>query len=123
MQFKTNVKVKAISILLRLVRNKASQSPDIPIKALKESSYIFSNFLCYSFNNFIKLSTFPEILKHADITPLYQKGKKDIKGNYRPVNVFPNLSKTFEKYIFFKSHSFENINVGFGRVSVPSNVF
>ena len=110
MQFKTNVKVKAISILLRLVRNKASQSPDIPIKALKESSYIFSNFLCYSFNNFIKLSTFPEILKHADITPLYKKGKKDIKGNYRPVSILPNLSKIFEKCMFEQmSQFFENI--------------
>ena len=43
------------------------------------------------------MSTFPEILKHADITPLHQKGKKDIEGNYRPVSILPNLSKIFEK--------------------------
>ena len=62
-------------IILKLDVNKASQSSDIPIKVLKENSDIFSNFLCNSFNNSIKLSTFPEILKNADITPLY--GKKD----------------------------------------------
>ena len=62
--------------ILKLDVNKASQSSDIPIKVLKENSNIFSNFLCNSFNNSIKLSTFPEILKHADITPLYKKGKK-----------------------------------------------
>ena len=83
--------------ILKLDVNKASQSSDIPIKVLKENSDIFSNFLCNSFNNSIKLSTFPEILKHADITPLYKKGKKDIKGNYRPVSILPNLSKIFEK--------------------------
>ena len=77
--------------ILKLDVNKASQSSDIPIKVLKENSDIFSNFLCNSFNNSIKLSTFPEILKHADITPLYKKGKKDIKRNYRPVSILPNL--------------------------------
>ena len=53
---------------------------------------------------------FPEILKHADITPLYKKGKKDIKGNYRPVSILPNLSKIFEKCMFEQMPQFfENI--------------
>ena len=96
--------------ILKLDVNKASQSSDIPIKFLKENSDIFSNFLCCSFNNSIKLSISPEILKHADITPLYKKGKKDIKGNYRPVSILPNLSKIFEKCMFEQmSQFFENI--------------
>ena len=72
------------------------------MKFLKESTNIFSNFLCNGFNNSIKLSTF--------ITPLYKKGRKDIKGNYRPVRVLPNLSKIFEKCMFEQmSQFFENI--------------
>ena len=59
--------------ILKLNLNKASQSFDIPIKGLKENTDIFSNFLCNSFNNCIKLSTFLGILKHEDITPLYKK--------------------------------------------------
>ena len=62
--------------ILKLDVNKASQSSDIPIKVLRENSDIFSNFLCNSVNISIKLSTFPEILEHADITHLYKKGKK-----------------------------------------------
>ena len=96
--------------ILKLDVNKASQNSDIPIKVLKENSDIFSNFLCKSFNNSIKLSTFPEILKHADITPLYKKGKKDIKRNYRPVSILPYLSKILEKCMFEQmSQFFENI--------------
>ena len=64
--------------ILKLDVNKASQSSDIETKVLKENSDIFSNFLFNSFNNPIKLSTFPEILKHADITPLYKKKVKKI---------------------------------------------
>ena len=97
-------------IILKLDVNKASQSSDIPIKVLKENSDIFSNFLCNSSNNSITLSTFPEILKHVDITPLYKKGKKDIKGKYRPVSIPPNLSKIFEKYMIEQMSQFsENI--------------
>ena len=66
--------------ILKLDVNKAPQSSDILIRVLKENSDIFSSFLCNSFNNSMKLSTFPEILKHADITRLYKKGKKYIKG-------------------------------------------
>ena len=55
------------------------------------------------------MSTFPEILKHADITSLYKKGKKDIKGSNRPVSVLLNLSKIFEKCKFEQmSQFFEN---------------
>ena len=52
------------------------------------------------------MSTFPKTLKYADITPLYKKGKKDIKGNYRPVSILPNLSKIFEKCAFEKLSQF-----------------
>ena len=57
------------------------------------------------------MSAFPEFLKHADITPLYKKGKRDIKKkNYRPVRILPNLSKIFEKCMLKQmSHIFEKI--------------
>ena len=67
--------------ILKLAVNKGSQRSDIPIKVFKENSDICGNFLCNSFNNSIELSTFPEILKHADITPLYKNGKKGNEGN------------------------------------------
>ena len=55
------------------------------------------------------MSTFPEILKHADINPLYKKVKKYIKGNYRPVSILPNL-KIFEKCMLEQmSKFFENL--------------
>ena len=67
--------------ILKLDVNKVSQSSDIPIKVSKETSNFFGNFFCNIFSNSIKLSIFPEILKHADITSLYKNGKKNIKGN------------------------------------------
>ena len=85
--------------VLKLDENKASHSSSIPKNVLKENTDIFSNFLCNSSNSSLKLSTFPEILKHADITPLYKIGKKDTKGNYKLVSIPPNSTKIIEKYM------------------------
>ena len=75
----------------------------------KRNTDVFSNFVFKSFNNSIQLSTVPVILKQVYITPLYKKCKKDIKGNYRPVIILPNLSKIFEKFMFEQmSQFFEN---------------
>ena len=37
--------------------------------------------------------------KHANITPVFQKGYKVSKDNYRPVSILPVISKIFEKLL------------------------
>jgi len=86
--------------ILSMDVNKASQGSDIPTKIVKENFDIFGSFVCTGFKNTIKLSNFYENLKYADVTPLHKKSKKDLKGNYRPVSILPNLSKIFEKCMF-----------------------
>ena len=39
------------------------------------------------------LSTFPAALKLAHITPVFKKGFKNSKENFRPVSTLPNISK------------------------------
>ena len=45
----------------------------------------------------IDSSTFPAPLKLAHITPVFRKGSKNSKENYRPVSILPNFSKIYEK--------------------------
>ena len=88
---------------------KASQHSDIPTKIIKSNSDIFSDFLYVSINSSIK-SLFSSCLKTADITPIYKKGKRDLKDNYRPVSILPVLSKLYERSMFKQiSEFFENI--------------
>ena len=42
---------------------------------------------------------FSSILKNANITPLFKKGFKRSKDNYRPVSILPTISKIFEKLL------------------------
>ena len=75
------------------------QSTDIPIRVLKENADIFADYICGFFNEFIKKSTFPSILKNANITPVFKKEYRGSKENYRPVSILPVISKIFEKLL------------------------
>ena len=53
---------------------------------------------------------FPTSLKVANITPVYKKGSKNSKENYRPLSVLPNIPKIYERCLFQPiSNYFENI--------------
>ena len=47
--------------MLNLIRNKASQNSDMPIKVVKKNSDIFSSFLASSFNSSTKESKLPSM--------------------------------------------------------------
>ena len=67
---------------------KTTHSNDIPIKFVKEIYNIFAAFITENFNNMIKNSVFPDSLKQADIKPLYKKGSRNEKENYKPVGIY-----------------------------------
>ena len=47
----------------------------------------------------MKKYTFPSILKNANITPVFKKGHRGSKENYRPVRILPVISKILEKLL------------------------
>ena len=92
--------------LKRLNSRKAAQNTDIPIKILKANANIFSSYICDFFNETIRSGKFPSISKKANITPVFKKGFKGSKENYRPVSILPVISKIFEKMISKQITSF-----------------
>ena len=83
----------------RLSTRKATQYSDLPVNILKENSDIFGEYICDFFNECVDKGTFPSILKHANITPVFKKGYKGSKDNYRSVSILPVISKIFEKLL------------------------
>ena len=83
----------------RLSTRKATQYSDLPVKILKENSDIFGKYICDFFKECVDKGTFPSILKHPNITPVFKKEYKGSKDNYRSVSILPVISKIFEKLL------------------------
>ena len=71
-----------------------------------QDTYTRADILLARFNDSVEKSNFPSSLKKANITPVFKKGDRNSKDNYRPVSILPNISKIFERCIFRQSHSF-----------------
>ena len=58
----------------------------------------------------VDVCVFPTTLKLANIAPVYKKGSKNSKENYKSVSILPNISKIYERCLFKPmSNYFENI--------------
>ena len=86
--------------ILALQDGKACQQSDIPTKIVKMNVDIFSEMLYLELYKTIEYSLYPFCMKLADITPVYKKGNRAVKDNFRPVSILPNLSKVFEKCLY-----------------------
>jgi hypothetical protein len=96
--------------ILNLDITKACQGGDIPTKVVKQNANLFADFLITSLNTCMKYGKFPSSFKLADVIPIFKKGSKTSKKNYRPISILPNLSKVFERPIFKQlSEFFDNI--------------
>ena len=95
---------------LNLYVSKASQDSDIPTKIIKMNANIFAEVLYNVFNRSLEIGEFPSGMKLVNVTLVHEKGSRYDKGNYWPVNIFPNLSKVFERYLHNQiSHLFDTI--------------
>ena len=83
------------SEILSLAVKKSCQENDIPTKILKENSDIFAHIIFHDFNYCIVNSLFPDELKFADVIPVFKKGDKALKSNYRPVSILPKVYAAF----------------------------
>ena len=110
----------------KLNANKANQGSDIPTRLIKENSELFADFLISNFNYTIREGLFPDILKLADVTPVFKEGSINLKENYRPVSILPNIFKIFERPLFDQLNHFDSIlspyQCGFRKVIVHSIV-
>ena len=81
-----------IHIQVQLINpKKANTSNSIPPKMLKISSQVSADSLHNLFNDMLKTGNFPDNLKLADISPVFEKKNPLYKVNYRPVRVLPSI--------------------------------
>jgi len=102
----------------KLDPRKSAPESDIPAKIFKDFSDHYCELLTKTYNSSREARIFPDELKKADVSPLFKKGVKSKKENYRPIIMLQNLSNVFERIMFddindFMSSKFSPLLSGF----------
>ena len=101
---------KVLTHLNNLNTNKAKDIYDFPSRIIKGVADLIANPLATMINKSLSSGVFPELLKHAKVTPLFKSGLKNDIKNYRPISVLPIFDKIFEKIVHDRITTFLNKN-------------
>ena len=99
-----------ISLIRKINPSKAAGSDGISGQMLLicDNSVILP--LKIIFSNIMATSTYPDLWKLANVTPVFKKGDKQLIKNYRPISLLPICGKILEKIIFNSLYSYLNTN-------------
>ena len=99
-----------ISLIRKINPSKAAGSDGISGQMLLicDNSVILP--LKIIFSNIMATSTYPDLWKLANVTPVFKKGDKQLIKNYRPISLLPICGKILEKIIFNNLYSYLNTN-------------
>ena len=108
------------SMISKLSTSKACGPNSIPTHILKTNLDFLVSPLKHIINLSFSEGRFPELLKLAEVCPIFKKKDKNKCENYRPISLLSNLSKLFERamhiriYEFFEAHNiFSDLQFGF----------
>ena len=101
---------EVIEMINKLNTNKACGPNSIPSKILKNNSELLADPVKMLLNMSIIDGNFPEMLKKADVCPIYKKNDKTKCENYRPISLLSNLSKIYERTMHTRIYDFLEIS-------------
>lgn len=102
----SDLPIKALSInelkevFYSLKINKSPGYVDINFNVIKQCFRELSDPLKFLFDLLLHKGTFPDNLKIAKVTPIYNTGETECLGNYRPISVLPCFSKILERIMY-----------------------
>ena len=92
--FLNPVTEKEVFEMLTQINSKKSCGPNsIPSNLLKTHAVSFIEPVKLMINQSLSDGIFPNILKAAQVCPIFKKGENHLRENYRPISLLSNLSK------------------------------
>ena len=82
------------------LRNTPTMGTDgIPTIVLKELAWVLAPYMSYLINITFRTGKFPLKWKEGIVTPIFKKGQRNLKTNYRPVTITNSLSKVVKRQL------------------------
>lgn len=105
--FLTPADESEIISIAKTFKNSYSTGPDnLSTFILKPVIHLLAKPLAYLVNLSFETGLFPKILKQSKVTPVFKKGEKMNKNNYRPISLNSVFSKIFERIFLTRLLSF-----------------
>ena len=97
---------EVIDIIKDFKTSKACGPYSIPANLLKSAYTVIVPILTNIINKSLIQGEFPNLLKYANVCPIFKKGDIDKCQNYRPISLLSNIGKIFEKIMYSRISGF-----------------
>ena len=98
---------KEVSDIIRSFNSTKATGPNsIHPKLFDSVSHALTPILTKLINKSLTDGIFPNLLKSANVCPIFKKGNADECGNYRPISLLSNIGKILEKVMYSRLSSF-----------------
>ena len=102
--------IEILSMLKNLNSSKSCGPSSISTNLLKSHANSFCVPIKMVINNSFSEGTFPDLLKIANVCPVFKKSDRNKCENYRPISLLSNLSKIFERAMHTRLYNFLDSN-------------
>ena len=83
---------------IKTLKNTQSIGTDgIPTVLYKKLAWVLAPYMAYLVNQIFRTSVFPDRWREGIITPIFKKGARNLKSNYRPVVITNSMAKIWER--------------------------
>ena len=93
-------KYTVVHPICRYCKDIKKLAPCIRGTKFDNSTQVCSEAIQSCYNLTIAHAAFPNLLKNADISPIFKQGDRLKKINYIPVSILPSFSKIYEKLMY-----------------------
>ena len=99
--------VQEVCLLVKDLPSKRSSGVDnVSNILLKELIPYICEPLCAVINLSLNSGVFPDLMKLAEVVPLYKGKARDLETNYRPISLLTTVSKVMEKVVYNRVYNF-----------------